>query len=170
MRPATLASLVNQLETAADIVVCEGVMGLFDGAGPDGEAGSTAVLARFTGWPVVLVVDCSGQGASVAALVAGFAGHDPQVPLAGVILNRVASQRHRMLVTEAISRHLPSVPVLGAMQQDKTLTIVSRHLGLVPAEENSDPVEALIADTAERIAADFNVGRLIALAKPSRCS
>src|SRR5205823_4939738 len=67
MRPATLAGLVAQLEACADIVLCEGVMGLFDGTGPDGEAGSTAALARLTGWPVVLVVDARRQGASAAA-------------------------------------------------------------------------------------------------------
>ncbi|HEX3410991.1 MAG TPA: cobyrinic acid a,c-diamide synthase, partial [Stellaceae bacterium] len=69
MRPATLAALVAELEASADIVLCEGVMGLFDGTGHDGEAGSTAELARVTGWPVVLVVDARGQGASVAALL-----------------------------------------------------------------------------------------------------
>src|SRR5690349_9804812 len=61
MRPATLASLVGELEAGADLVLCEGVMGLFDGTGPGGEAGSTAELARMTGWPVVLVIDASGQ-------------------------------------------------------------------------------------------------------------
>src|SRR5437899_124064 len=94
MRPATLTGLIDTVE-AADIVLCEGVMGLFDGTGPDGEAGSTAALARLTGWPVVLVVDARGQGASAAALVAGFARHDPSVPLAGGIFNRVASPRPR---------------------------------------------------------------------------
>jgi cobyrinic acid a,c-diamide synthase len=169
MRPATLAGLVGELESAADIVVCEGVMGLFDGAGPDGEAGSTAALARVTGWPVVLIVDAAGQGASVAALIEGFARHDPEVPLAGVILNRVASDRHRALLSEAIARHLPSLPVLGAMTQNKSLTIAARHLGLVPVDENPDPVETLIDNAATQIAADFEIDRLIALARSSRC-
>src|SRR5437016_5142095 len=82
MRPATLAGLIGALEATADIVLCEGAMGLFDGTGPDGETGSTASLARLTGWPVVLVVDARHHGASVAALVAGFARHDPELPLA----------------------------------------------------------------------------------------
>src|ERR1700676_2076706 len=73
MRPATLARLVRDLESAAELVLCEGVMGLFDGTGPDGETGSTAALAHCTGWPVVLVVDARGQGASAAALIARFA-------------------------------------------------------------------------------------------------
>ena len=112
MRPATLAGLVGALEAAADIVLCEGVMGLFDGTGPDGEAGSTAALARLTGWPVVLVVDARHQGASVAALVAGFARHDPKLPLAGVIFNRVAGPRHRAILEAAMARHLPELPRL----------------------------------------------------------
>ena len=78
MRPHTLAARVAALEAAAEIVLCEGVMGLFDGTGADGEAGSTAELAQRTGWPVVLVVDARGQGASVAALLRGFACHRPE--------------------------------------------------------------------------------------------
>ena len=95
MRETTLRALVDTLESQADIVLCEGVMGLFDGTGPDGEAGSTAALACLTGWPVVLIVDARRQGASAAALVSGFVRHDPAVPLAGVVLNRVAGARHR---------------------------------------------------------------------------
>src|SRR5258707_5742817 len=86
MRRETLAALVAQLAADAEFFVCEGLMGLFDGTGPDGEAGSTAELARITGWPVVLVVNARGQGASVAALIVGFARHDPAVPLAGIRL------------------------------------------------------------------------------------
>ncbi len=115
MRPETLASLVAGLEAGAEIVLCEGVMGLFDGTGADGEAGSTAELAELTGWPVVLVVDVRGQGASVAALLRGFASHRPAVPIAGVILNRVASQRHRTLLSSAVERHLPGLAILGAL-------------------------------------------------------
>src|SRR5205807_8167097 len=104
MRRATLAGLVADLESNAELVLCEGVMGLFDGTGPDGEAGSTAELAKLTGWSVVLVVDARRQGASVAAVVAGFARHDPAVPIAGVILNRVAGARHQALLEAAIAR------------------------------------------------------------------
>ena len=142
-------------------------MGLFDGTGPDGEAGSTAELARLTGWPVLLVVDATGQGASIAALVAGFARHDPRVPLAGVILNRIASPRHRGLLTEAIARHLPGLPVLGALSRDAALRLPARHLGLVPADETRD-AEALIERVASQIAADFDIERLLSLARPSR--
>jgi cobyrinic acid a,c-diamide synthase len=167
MRPATLAGLVAELEAVAELVVCEGVMGLFDGAGTNGEAGSTAELAKATKWPVVLVVDADGQGASVAALIKGFARHDPLVPLAGVILNRIASPRHRALLVEAISRHLPGLPVLGAMPRDKSMMLAARHLGLVPASEEAAEVDALIDRAAAAIDAEFDVERLIALARPS---
>src|SRR5689334_17981574 len=107
MRPETLAALLAGVEPCADIVLCEGVMGLFDGTGPEGRAGSTAELARVTGWPVVLIVDARGQGASVAALLRGFASHDPLVPISGVIFNRVSSARHRAVLAAAAAQHLP---------------------------------------------------------------
>jgi cobyrinic acid a,c-diamide synthase len=163
MRPATLAGLVGGLERAAEIVVCEGVMGLFDGTGPDGETGSTAALARLTGWPVVLVVDAKGQGASVAALVAGFARHDPAVAIAGIVFNRVAGPRHRAILEAAIARHLPCLPCLGAIPADPRLVLAGRHLGLVPATE-----AAPAAESAGHAAAALDIGRLAALARPSR--
>src|ERR1051326_9176920 len=115
MRPATFAGLVGELEAGADIVLCEGVMGLFDGTGADGETGSAAALARVGGCPVVLVVDAVREGGSVAALVGGFARHDSAVPVAGVIFNRVAGLRHRALLEAAMERHLPDVARLGAL-------------------------------------------------------
>jgi cobyrinic acid a,c-diamide synthase len=166
MRPATMADLVGQLESAAELVLCEGVMGLFDGAGPDGETGSTAELARITGWPVVLIVDAGGQGASVAALVAGFARHDPAVPLAGLIFNRAAGERHRALLAAAVARHLPELPVLGVLPRDDELTLPARHLGLIPAGESG--AEAAIGRAAARVATVFDIDQLIALARPSR--
>ncbi len=166
MRPATLAGLVGTLEAAAEFVLCEGVMGLFDGTGADGEAGSTAALARATGWPVVLVVDARHQGASIAALVGGFARHDPALPLAGVILNRVGGARHRALLEAALARHLPQLVVLGALPHDPALTLPERHLGLVPAGETA-AAEAAIARAAAAVAAHVDLERLVALARPS---
>ena len=151
-------------------MLCEGVMGLFDGTGPDGEAGSTAELAALTGWPVVLVVDARGQGASAAALVAGFARHDPAVPLAGVLFNRVAGPRHRDLLTAALARHLPALPCLGALPRDPELALPERHLGLVPAGERSIAAEAAIARAAAAVAAHVDVDRLLALARPARAA
>lgn len=162
MRSGTLAGLVGALERAAEIVVCEGVMGLFDGTGPSGEAGSTAELARLTGWPVVLVVDAKGQGASVAALVAGFARHDPAITVAGIVFNRVAGPRHRAILEAAMARHLPDLPCFGAVSADPTLALPGRHLGLVPATEATPA-----ADIAERAAVGLDIGGLAAAARSS---
>jgi cobyrinic acid a,c-diamide synthase len=167
MRQATLRALIAELEARADLVLCEGVMGLFDGTGPDGETGSTAALARLTGWPVVLVVDARRQGASVAALIAGFARHDPAVPLAGAILNRVAGARHRELLEAALARHLPDLPVLGAVMRDAALILPARHLGLVPAGERQSASEAVIGRAADVVAAGIDIDRLLALVRPA---
>jgi cobyrinic acid a,c-diamide synthase len=167
MRRATLAGLVAELEATADLVLCEGVMGLFDGTGADGEAGSTAELARLTGWPVVLVVDAHGQGASVAALLRGFTAHDPGVRLLGVIFNRVSGARHRALLAQAVARHLPDVACLGALPADPAaLTLPARHLGLVPAGEFAE-TEAIIDRAATMIGAALDVARLAELARAS---
>src|SRR4051794_11198293 len=162
MRPETLAGLVAELEAEAELVLCEGVMGLFDGTGPDGEAGSTAELARLTGWPVVLVVDARGQGASAAALIAGFARHDPALPLAGIIFNRVASPRHLELLEGALARHLADLPCLGTLLADPAMKLPERHLGLVPAAERPTG-EAVLARAASAVAAGLDIDRLLAL-------
>ena len=166
MRPAALAALVADLEASADLVFCEGVMGLFDGTGHDGETGSTAELALRTGWPVVLIVDARGQGASVAALLRGFATHQLSVPIAGVIFNNVASARHTAMLTAAVARHLPSLPCLGALPFDPSLIVPKRHLGLVPAGE-LDEIETLIDRCATRIATALYIDRLLRLPRPA---
>lgn len=166
MRPQTLAARVAALEAAAEIVLCEGVMGLFDGTGADGETGSTAELAQLTGWPVVLVVDARGQGASVAALLRGFAFHRPELPLAGIVFNRVASERHRALLAGAVARHLPDLAMLGSLPADPALALPSRHLGLVPAGETAT-AETVIDRAAAAVAASVDIDRLLAMARPS---
>jgi cobyrinic acid a,c-diamide synthase len=166
MRPATLSGLVAELEGRADIVLCEGVMGLFDGTGVNGEDGSTAELARITGWPIVLIVDARGQGASVAALVRGFATHQPRLPLAGMIFNRVASNRHRSLLAGAVARHAPSVVCLGALPSDPALALPSRHLGLVPAGEVK-MAGSVIDRCARQIEAGIDVDRVLGLGRRS---
>jgi len=166
MRPATLAGLVAELESTAEVVLCEGVMGLFDGTGAGGETGSTAELACVTGWPVVLVVDVHGQGASAAALLRGFVTHEPALPLAGVIFNRVAGARHRMVLEAAVARHLPRLACLGALPGNPTLTLPSRHLGLVPAGEREE-AERVIDHAAALVGENLDVARLLSLARPS---
>ena len=166
MRREALAGLVAALEADSDFVLCEGVMGLFDGTGADGEAGSTAELAEITGWPVVLVVDAHGQGASIAALLRGFASHRPELPIVGVILNRVASERHRALLAGAVRRHLPGLAVLGGLPADPALAVPSRHLGLIPAGETG-AAEAVIDGAAARVGACLDIDLLLSLARPS---
>ena len=138
MRPATLAHALDRLGRAGDLIVAEGVMGLFDGAGTESDTddGSTASLARLTGWPVVLIVDARAQAASAAAVVRGFASHVPDVDVAGVIFNRVGSEQHASLLRQACARHLPHLPVLGCLPRNEALVLPERHLGLVQAEEH----------------------------------
>ncbi len=123
----------------ADRVLVEGVMGLFDGRGP-GSEGSTAEVAALLQLPVVLVVEASRQAGSLAALVRGFRDHGPpSVSLAGVVLNRVGSERHRALLAEALAAI--GVPLLGVLPHDPALALPSRHLGLLPPAELEDLAE-----------------------------
>jgi cobyrinic acid a,c-diamide synthase len=120
----------------ADRVLVEGVMGLFDGRGPSAD-GSSAQVADLLQLPVVLVVEASRQAGSVAALVRGFRDHGPpRVSLAGVVLNRVGSARHRALLEEALASL--AVPVLGVLPPHPALDLPSRHLGLLPPHEVAD--------------------------------
>jgi len=167
--PANLLdALADGAARRADVFIIEGVMGLFDGApGEPGRRGATADLAARFGLPVVFVVDVARQAQSAAALVRGFASHDPAVRIAGVILNRVGSERHRMIVAEAISAL--GIPVLGAVPREAALALPERHLGLVQAGEHAD-LKALIdrlADIAER---HFNIDAIIANATSLRAS
>lgn len=166
MRPETLVAQIAALGANADFVLCEGVMGLFDGAGRS-NVGSTADLAALTGWPVVLVVDAEGQGASIAALAEGFARHRRDVRLAGLILNRVASERHTTILRDALTQSVPDIACLGAISRDSGLGLPSRHLGLVPAGERSD-LESFIASVAERVKQQIDCRALLDLAQPSR--
>lgn len=120
----------------ADLAVIEGAMGLFDGIDGVSEAGSTAEVAKLLGAPVILVVDAKSQARSVAALLYGFAGFDPELNLAGVIFNNVASANHGAILREAVAARLPGVAVIGCFAKDPELAIPSRHLGLVTAEDN----------------------------------
>jgi cobyrinic acid a,c-diamide synthase len=151
MPPALLDALFGEAARGAEVLIIEGVMGLFDGiAGLPGRCGSTADLAARFRLPVLLVVDVSGQSQSAAALVRGFASHDPAVRIAGVVLNRVGSERHRMLIADAIAA--VDIPIVGAMPRDESLTLRERHLGLVQAGEHADLGMRLdrMADIAER--------------------
>jgi cobyrinic acid a,c-diamide synthase len=147
----------------ADLAVIEGVMGLYDGAAGRGEFASTAQVARLLSAPVLLVVDSTAMGRSVAALVGGFAGFDPRVRIGGVILNRVGSDRHEMILREALSEI--GVPVLGALRRHDALATPSRHLGLVPVAERSLEAVATVRALGEVVAAAVDLDAVLALAR-----
>lgn len=151
-----IRNLLSSLAESADLVIIEGVMGLFDG--PSGARGSTADLAEDLGLPVVLVIDASRQSQSVAALVHGFTTFRPSVNVAGVILNRVASKRHDRLLRET----LPG-KVLGAVRRSAALDLPSRHLGLVQAEENQQ-LEEFIETAAAAVSCETDFNRLLTIA------
>ncbi len=115
-----------------ELCLVEGVMGLYDGIGPTSE-GSSAAVAKLLNLPVVLVVDAGGQAQSLAAVVRGFQLHDPDLQLAGVVLNRVSTPRHRQLMQEVLDGI--EVPLLGCLPRHVDLDLPSRHLGLAPAHE-----------------------------------
>jgi cobyrinic acid a,c-diamide synthase len=163
MRRETLQALAARAGAGADLVLGEGVMGLFDGAA-DG-SGTTADLACLTGWPVVLVVDAEGMAASAAALVHGFASYRPEVPLAGVIFNRVGGKRHGRLLAEACAPL--GLAVLGALPQAPELELPDRHLGLVQAAEHPQ-LEAFLARAAALVGQYLDTERLAVLARPCR--
>jgi cobyrinic acid a,c-diamide synthase len=147
----------------AELAVVEGVMGLYDGAAGRGEFSSTAQVARLLSAPVLLVVDSTAMGRSVAALVAGFAGFDPRVRIGGVILNRVGSDRHEMILREALAE--VGIPVLGALRRHDALATPSRHLGLVPVAERSADAVATVRALGEVVAASVDLEAVLALAR-----
>jgi cobyrinic acid a,c-diamide synthase len=164
MSRGLLDALAGQAADGADIVVIEGVMGLFDGAATAaGQRGATADLAAHFGLPVLLVLDVARQAQSAAALVRGFAAHDPAVKVAGVILNRVGSEHHRALVADAIA--VLDVPVLGALPREAALALPERHLGLVQAREHSE-LAALIDRLAAAAERHLDLNAIVARAEP----
>ncbi|MFE2584712.1 cobyrinate a,c-diamide synthase [Streptomyces sp. NPDC059378] len=146
-----------------DLAVVEGVMGLYDGAAGEGELASTAQVAKLLRAPVVLVVDASSQSRSVAALVHGFASWDPEVRIGGVILNKVASDRHEELLRDALD--CAGVPVLGVLRRAPQVDTPSRHLGLVPVAERRAEAVAAVAAMAAQVADGCDLEALIALAR-----
>jgi cobyrinic acid a,c-diamide synthase len=155
MPPRLLDALVADAARGADLLVIEGAMGLFDGvASAPVRCGTAADLAARYQLPVLLVLDVAGQSQSAAAVLRGFAVHDAAVRIGGVILNRVASERHQTLV-----------PLLGALPRDESLTLPERHLGLVQATEHDDLAARLdrLAAMAER---HLDLDAVIELAAP----
>ncbi len=167
MRSGLIAALIARAACGAQMVLVEGVMGLFDGAAGPGQTGNgaTADLAALTGWPVVLVLDVSGQTETAAAVALGCRAYRPDLELAGVILNRVASPRQAALIAPAFARC--GIAVLGAIGRDPVLALPERHLGLVQADEQVD-VAARLDLFADRMQGQVRLDALVAHAKPPR--
>ena len=144
-------------------------MGLYDGVLKKGVTGfgSSAETAEFFGWPVILVIDVSGQAQSAAATALGYLHYNSGVSLAGVILNRVASQRHERYVRRGME--VAGINVLGALPRRGDLVLPERHLGLVQAVEHEDLDEA-IADYANFVEDHIDIQKLVELAKSSHLS
>lgn len=162
MPPDLVAALAHRAAIAADLLIVESAMGLFDGipAGA-GRTGAGSDVARTLGLPVLLVLDVSGQSTTAAAVAKGFACYDPQVRIRGVVLNRVASERHRLLCTQAIEE--TGLPVLGAIQRDPRHAMPERHLGLVQAGEHA-ALEEFITHLADTMEQSIDLDAVLAMA------
>lgn len=151
----------------ADICVAEGSMGLYDGVATRGQSGfgSSAETAQRMGWPVVLVIDAGGQAQSAAATALGFKAYAPDLPFAGVILNRVASPRHERLARLGMDK--AGIPVLGVLPRRGDLTLPERHLGLIQAVEHPDLNDA-IAGYADFLRSNVDLDAIRATAATTR--
>ena len=167
MGPDLLDGLAARAAEGADLLVCEALMGLFDGVAGVGATGtgSTGEIAARTGWPVLLVVNAKGQSQSAAALVKGFATYRDDVTIGGVVLNNVGSPRHTALAGNAIEAL--GIPLLGALPRAPDLSLPERHLGLVQADETEGLADRLAA-LGRFVAEHVDLDRVVALAKPSR--
>jgi cobyrinic acid a,c-diamide synthase len=165
MRAGLLDALAARQSEGADVLVVEGLMGLFDGVAAPGACGdgSTADLAARLRLPVLLVLDVSGQSQSAGAVAKGFSSFRPDVTIAGVVLNRVASPRHTALASRGIAA--AGLPVLGALPRTDGLAVPERHLGLVQAEEHAR-LDAFVADLGDFVAANCDLDAILAAARP----
>jgi cobyrinic acid a,c-diamide synthase len=162
MEPKLLAVLAAQASADCGLVLCEASMGLFDGVpATSGRSGASADVAAALGAPVLMVIDVTGQAQSAAAVVKGCASYDRRLGVAGVILNRVGSERHRRLVVEAIEAL--GIPVVGALPRNDKVALPERHLGLVQAGE-TEALDARLETIADFVEAHVDCDRVLALA------
>ena len=168
MAPNLLATLAAQTAGQSALALCEASMGLFDGVPAErGHTGASADVGAALGMPVLLVIDVTGQAQSAAAIVKGCASYDERLKVAGVIVNRVGSERHRQLVVEAIEAM--GVSVMGALPRNESIALPERHLGLVQAGE-TEALEARLEAIADFIETHVDCGRVLALAGALDCS
>lgn len=158
-----IVQLFTRHATVADIALIEGNKGLHDGMDLEG-SDSNAAMAKLLGAPVVLILDTQGMTRGIAPLLRGYQAFDPEVNIAGVILNKVSGPRHEGKLRAAIERYI-GLPVLGVIPRDSRLAITERHLGLIPGNETPE-AEARIATIARVIAERVDLDALLTLAAP----
>ncbi|MEY2912292.1 MAG: hypothetical protein RLZZ184_1601, partial [Cyanobacteriota bacterium] len=145
----------------------EGVMGLFDGIGNLSDFASTAHIARLLDIPIILVIDCSRLSGSVAAIAHGYSSLDPRIKIAGLILNRVGSERHLSLLKASLESL--KLPILGVLRRQDNITIPDRHLGLIPTAELPE-LDQIIDSLADLGDIYFDWEQLLPLLKSSSLS
>jgi cobyrinic acid a,c-diamide synthase len=164
MAPAQLDTVTADVARNAELVVIESAMGLFDGVDVEpGRTGAAADLAARYDLPVLLVLDVRGQSQTAAALVRGFMMHHPAVRIAGVVLNRVGSDRHRDGIVRAVAAL--EIPVLGSLPRDASIALPERHLGLVQAAEHAS-LDLLLRRLGELAEQYFDLAAIQAIASP----
>lgn len=161
--PEAVAGLFQHYAQTADFSVIEGVMGLFDGQNYQDDTASTAQIAKLTRSPVILIIAANAAARSAAAIALGFQQFDPELPLAGFIVNYVAGQAHSRGVATAIEQ-ATGLPVLGCLPHNPALSIPERHLGLIPAAETAD-WQRFITSAAGHISRCLDVDRLLEIAR-----
>jgi cobyrinic acid a,c-diamide synthase len=149
----------SKISSEADIAVIEGVMGLFDGVSGKPDFGSTAHVARILNAPIILVIDASRAGGSIAALVYGFLNFDKRLDILGIVLNNVASQKHLNTIIEAM-RSKMNIPILGVITKNKDHVLRERHLGLIPVLETRGLIERQILRTSRLVSKELSLGGL----------
>jgi len=165
---AATVELYHRAVADADIAVIEGVMGLYDGRSGGGELGSTAQSAKLLGLPVILVIDAKAMARSAGAIALGYRAFDPALHIGGVILNRVASDRHAAVLRDAVEREA-GIPVIGAVPREEQLSLPERHLGLIPVTEG-DVAREFFTRAGELVARHIDVERVLQLAATAQCA
>jgi len=160
---SVIVELFQRATAGKDVAVVEGVMGLYDGFRGDSEEGSTAQVAKLLGLPVILVIDAAAAARSVGAAVLGFKEFDPEVDLAGVILNGIAGEKHLEFVRPSLVR--AGVPLLGYLPKNAEIALPERHLGLVPTGERTVP-KTFYDCLAQQVQRTIDVERILTVAAP----
>jgi cobyrinic acid a,c-diamide synthase len=161
--PERVQTLFAHIAAGADLSLIEGVMGIFDGFSYEDETGSTAEVAKLINSPVILILNAGKMARSAGAMALGYQQFDPDLPLAGFIVNQVGGERHGQGVATA-TEQATGLPVLGWLPRDHSLVIPERHLGLIPTAEPGR-WQAFIETAGERVAQHIDLDRLLTIAQ-----